>query len=52
MMYGNKKPMTKKKLMAAGKKGGLNRNFKTCPTCPNPAKCRAMGKCMKKMGRK
>ena len=51
-MYGNKKPMTKKKPMAAGKKGGMNKAFKPCPTCPNPAKCKAMGKCMKKMGRK
>lgn len=22
--------------------------FKPCATCPNPAKCKAMGKCMKK----
>ena len=22
--------------------------FKPCPGCPNPAKCKAMGKCMKK----
>lgn len=46
MMYGNKKPMT------SGKKGGMNKNFKTCATCPTPAKCRAMGKCLKKVGRK
>ena len=65
-MYGNNKPtpkkrMTpvnskggtnKKRMMPVNPKGGMNRNFKTCPTCPNPAKCRAMGKCMKKMGRK
>jgi hypothetical protein len=28
------------------KKGGAV--FKPCPGCPNSAKCRAMGKCMKK----
>tara|TARA_E500000318_G_scaffold77084_1_gene71839 strand:+ start:731 stop:889 length:159 start_codon:yes stop_codon:yes gene_type:complete len=52
MMYGNKKPMMKKKPMTSGKKGGMNKAFKTCATCPAPAKCKAMGKCMKKMGRK
>jgi len=31
--------MMKKKSMKA---------FKPCASCPNPAKCRAMGKCMKK----
>lgn len=46
MMYGKKKPM------ASDKKGGMNKNFKPCATCPNPKKCRAMGKCMKKVGRK
>lgn len=24
------------------------KKFKPCAGCPNPAKCRAMGKCMKK----
>ena len=26
--------------------------FKPCTGCPNPTKCRAMGKCMKKSGKK
>ena len=26
--------------------------FKPCAKCPNPVKCRAMGKCMKKSGKK
>jgi len=26
--------------------------FKPCPGCPNPTKCKAMGKCMKKAGKK
>ena len=26
----------------------MNMNFKTCPTCPTPAKCKAAGKCLKK----
>jgi hypothetical protein len=26
--------------------------FKPCASCPNPTKCRAMGKCMKKSGKK
>jgi hypothetical protein len=36
------------------KTGGAKKsNFKTCPGCPSPAKCKAMGKCMKKeMARK
>jgi hypothetical protein len=46
MMYGKKKPMT------SGKKGGMNKAFKPCATCPAPAKCKAMGKCMKQTGRK
>jgi hypothetical protein len=36
MMYG-KKPSGSKKPA-----------FKPCPGCPNPAKCKAMGKCMAK----
>ena len=24
------------------------KNFKPCPGCPTPAKCKAAGKCMKK----
>jgi hypothetical protein len=53
MMYGNKKPMTNKKPMASsGKKGGMNKAFKPCATCPNPKACKAKGMCMKKMGRK
>jgi hypothetical protein len=30
----------------AYKKGGMV--FKPCASCPNPAKCKAMGKCMAK----
>ena len=26
--------------------------FKPCPGCPNPTKCKAMGKCMQKAGKK
>lgn len=26
--------------------------FKPCDSCPNPAKCKAMGKCMKKGAKK
>lgn len=26
--------------------------FTPCSGCPNPAKCKAMGKCMKKAGKK
>lgn len=26
--------------------------FKPCAGCPNPTKCKAMGKCMKKAGKK
>lgn len=43
MMAKNKKPMSYKK-------GGMV--FKPCPGCPNPTKCKAMGKCMKKVGAK
>lgn len=31
-------------------KGGMVPTFKTCPTCPTPAKCKAAGKCLKKGG--
>jgi hypothetical protein len=44
MMKGKKsKPMSYEK-------GGMV--FKPCPGCPNPAKCKAAGKCMKKAGKK
>jgi hypothetical protein len=39
-----KKPTVKKAPGYA--KGGMT--FKPCAGCPNPAKCKAMGKCMKK----
>jgi hypothetical protein len=39
MMYGKAKPAAKS---AAKKPAG----FKTCASCPNPTKCKAMGKCM------
>jgi hypothetical protein len=45
----NKKPGVKKapaKKMMGYAKGGMT--FKPCAACPNPAKCKAMGKCMKK----
>ena len=38
-----KKPADK----AMGYKAG-GKVFKPCPGCPAPAKCKAMGKCMKK----
>lgn len=38
-MKGAAKPMSYQK-------GGMV--FKTCASCPNPAKCKAMGKCMAK----
>lgn len=43
MMKAAKKPTEKP---MGYKKGGMV--FKPCPGCPNPAKCKAMGKCMKK----
>jgi hypothetical protein len=30
------------------KKKSTAKTFKPCATCPNKAKCKAMGKCMKK----
>lgn len=36
----------------AGYKNGGKTSFKACPGCPSPSKCKAMGKCMKKGGRK
>jgi len=43
-MSGRTMPSTGKPL--AYKKGGMV--FKPCAGCPSPAKCKAMGKCMKK----
>jgi hypothetical protein len=42
--------MVDKKKPMSYKKGGMV--FKPCPGCPNPSKCKAMGKCMKKAGKK
>jgi hypothetical protein len=39
-----KKPAPQKPMTY--KKGGMV--FKPCAKCPNPAKCKAMGKCMAK----
>lgn len=36
----------KRKAVAGYKKGG--KVMKPCAGCPSPAKCKAMGKCMKK----
>ena len=41
-----KKPMMMAKAPAKG--AGKAAAFKPCKGCPNPAKCKAMGKCMKK----
>jgi hypothetical protein len=41
-----KKAAAKKPMGMAYKDGG--KVFKPCPGCPAPAKCKAMGKCMKK----
>jgi hypothetical protein len=41
----DKKDKPKEKPM--GYKAG-GKVFKPCPGCPSPAKCKAMGKCMKK----
>lgn len=40
----------KRKAVAGYKKGGKvpMKAFKPCAGCPSPAKCKAMGKCMKK----
>ncbi len=40
----------KRKAVAGYKKGGKvpAKTFKPCAGCPAPAKCKAMGKCMKK----
>lgn len=47
----NKKPAAKKATKVAAKpmayKDG-GKVFKPCAGCPAPAKCKAMGKCMKK----
>lgn len=43
MMKAAKKPTDKP---MGYKKGGMV--FKPCAGCPNPTKCKAMGKCMKK----
>ena len=43
MMYG-KTMMAKAPAKAAGKKAA----FKPCAGCPNPAKCKAVGKCLAK----
>lgn len=46
-MGGMKKPAAKTAAKPmAYKKGGMV--FKPCAGCPNTAKCKAMGKCMKK----
>lgn len=56
----NKKPGVKKAAGGMGmKKGGMVKKpmgyakggmtFKPCAGCPSPAKCKAMGQCMKKM---
>lgn len=47
MMYG-KKMMTPAKKTAAKKAAP----FKPCKGCPNTAKCKAMGKCMKAAAKK
>lgn len=33
------------KKMPSYQKGGMVKGFKPCASCPNPAKCRAAGKC-------
>lgn len=45
MMYGKKVMMAKAPAKTAAKKTAA---FKPCKGCPNPAKCKAMGKCMAK----
>lgn len=40
------KTKAKSKMPQGFKNGGAV--FKPCPGCPAPAKCKAMGKCMKK----
>ena len=41
------KQLTEKKTVY----GKSNSTFKTCATCPSPAKCRAAKRCLKKSGR-
>jgi hypothetical protein len=46
------KTTAKKKPAPMGyKAGGKVGAFKPCAGCPNPTKCKAMGKCMKKAGK-
>jgi len=45
-MKGAAKPMKGAAKPMSYQKGGMV--FKTCSSCPNPAKCKAMGKCMTK----
>ena len=40
------KTLTEKKTVY----GKSNSSFKTCATCPSPAKCKAAKKCMKRSG--
>ena len=37
-----------KKKMAVGGSVSKDKKFKACASCPNPAKCKAAGKCMAK----
>jgi hypothetical protein len=45
------KKMTAKSAPMGYKAGGKVGSFKPCAGCPNAAKCKAMGKCMKKAGK-
>jgi len=55
MAYGKTSGMAVRK--AAAKKNSTSKKpakkkaaFKPCSTCPSPAKCKKMGKCMRKKG--
>ena len=50
-MKATAKKMTAKSAPMGYKAGGKVGSFKPCAGCPNAAKCKAMGKCMKKAGK-
>lgn len=43
-----KKPGMKPKSYQRGGMVTKNKAFKTCASCPSPAKCKAAGKCLKR----
>lgn len=48
----NTQQLTRKKVMAKKPMSKMAPKFTPCKECPNPAKCKAMGKCMIKGAKK